>query len=150
MPTRPVIRTTYSEECDALWSVAMDKLRRWVSHYFIHYIRLMEGKVEGTVNEELGRRFILEVADDSSSEKLQPPDPERASQDDIKSLTGVFGDWLGRAVGDADIHAPSNPRFVDFLVIDEGSLRSLAALPDETPPLGPITRQERFVGCPYI
>ncbi|KAF4930442.1 hypothetical protein CGCVW01_v000983 [Colletotrichum viniferum] len=30
-----------------------------------------------------------------------------------------------------------NPRFCDFLVIDEGSLRSLAALPEETPHLEP-------------
>ncbi|KAF4482118.1 hypothetical protein CGGC5_v010001 [Colletotrichum fructicola Nara gc5] len=36
------------------------------------------------------------------------------------------------------------PRFCDFLVIDEGSLCSLAALPDETPHLEPVSRAERM------
>lgn len=34
--TLPVLRTTYSEESDRLWPIAMAKLRLWVVDYFIY------------------------------------------------------------------------------------------------------------------
>lgn len=125
----------------------MEKLRRWVTHYFIHTNRLIKNKPDSSVNEELARRFILEVIPgDKESEKLKLPGLSGAGQGDIKSRTGVFDAWLRNAVGSVEFAPADNPRFCDFLVIDEGSLRSLAALPDETPPLGPVTREERRVG----
>lgn len=94
-------------------------------------------KSDGSVNDELGRRFIIGEVD-VDSEKLNIPDLEKASQDDIKLLTNFFDSWLRNAVGDVDGNTEFNiqdsARFCDFLVIDEGSLRSLAALPQETPP----------------
>lgn len=115
----------------------------------------MANKPDMTVNNELGRRSVLEVVESKELEALQLPDLAKATQDDIKSLTGIFDAWLLRAVGD-DLARPNcNPRFVDFIVVDEDSLRSLAALPEETIPLGPVTRQERRVsrqsqrGLPY-
>ncbi|KAI4597530.1 hypothetical protein KJ359_004232 [Pestalotiopsis sp. 9143b] len=121
----------------------MAKLRRWVAGYFVHYLRLAANKPDMTVNNELGRRFILEVVESKELEALQLSDLAKATQDDIKSLTGIFDAWLLRAVKD-DLARPNlNPRFVDFLVVDEDSLRSLAALPEETIPLGPVTIQER-------
>lgn len=138
-----VLRTTYSDESDRLWPIALARLRHWVADYFIHYLRLMANKPDMTVNNELGRRFVLEVVESKELEALQLPDLAKATQDDIKSLTGIFDAWLLRAVGD-DLARPNcNPRFVDFIVVDEDSLRSLAALPEETIPLGPVTRQER-------
>lgn len=119
--------------------------------YFVHLNRLATNKSDGSVNVELGRRFIIEEVD-VDSEKLNIPDLEKASQDDIKSLTNVFDSWLRNAVGDVDGNAEFNiqdsARFCDFLIIDEGSLRSLAALPKETPPLGLVTREERRVSQP--
>ncbi|KAK1767499.1 hypothetical protein QBC33DRAFT_586891 [Phialemonium atrogriseum] len=133
-----VLRTTYSDESDALWPIALEKLRRWVVQYFIYYNYLATNKNDSSVNDELGRRYIVEVLEDTDSEKLKFPDLARASQDDIKSLTHVFEAWVRNAVGNAVDNVGFDPldnlRFCDFLVIDEGSLRSLTALPDETPP----------------
>ncbi|KFY32426.1 hypothetical protein V493_00218 [Pseudogymnoascus sp. VKM F-4281 (FW-2241)] len=141
-----VLRTTYSDESNTLWPVGLENLKRWVTQYFVHINRLATNKSDGSVNEELGRRFILEEVD-VDSEKLNVPDLDKASQDDIKALTSVFDSWLRSAVGDVENNDEFNikhsARFHDFLVIDEGSLRSLAALPKETPPLGLVNREER-------
>ncbi|OBT63851.1 hypothetical protein VE03_06582 [Pseudogymnoascus sp. 23342-1-I1] len=128
------------------YTVGLENLKRWVTQYFVHINRLVTHKSDGSVNEELGRRFILEEVD-VDSEKLNIPDLDKASQDDIKALTDVFDSWLRSAVGDVKnidkFNVKHSARFHDFLVIDEGSLRSLAALPKETPPLGPVNREER-------
>ncbi|KAL5350647.1 hypothetical protein ACLOAV_004216 [Pseudogymnoascus australis] len=109
------------------------------TQYFVHINRLVTNKSDGSINEELGRRFILEEVD-VDSEKLNISDLDKASQDDIKSLTNVFDSWLRSAVSDGEnndeFNVQHSARFHDFLVVDEGSLRSLAALPKETPPLG--------------
>ncbi|RYP21254.1 hypothetical protein DL767_009306 [Monosporascus sp. MG133] len=138
-----VLRTAYSDEADALWPTALEKLKRWVTQYFIHDNRLINNKPDGSVNEELARRFILEVFEDPNSEKMKLPDLAKASQDDIKSLTDVFEAWVRTAVGKVDFDPADNPRFCNFLVIDEGSLRSLVALPDETPSLELVPGPER-------
>ncbi|ETS85605.1 hypothetical protein PFICI_03630 [Pestalotiopsis fici W106-1] len=150
-----VLRTIYSDESDRLWPIALAKLRLWVTKYFIHYGRLTENKPDGTVNFELGRRFVLEVVESKELEALQLPDLAKANQNDIKSLTGIFDAWLRQAVKTDEVQFNRNPRFVDFLIIDEGSLRSLAALPEETIPLAPISMQERrarttVYGRPYL
>ncbi|KFZ12468.1 hypothetical protein V502_07060 [Pseudogymnoascus sp. VKM F-4520 (FW-2644)] len=140
-----VLRTAYSDESDTLWPIGLENLRRWVTQYFVHLNRLAANKSDGSVNDELGRRFIIEEVD-VDSEKLNVPDLGKASQDDIKALTNVFYSWLRSAVdveGNAEFNIQDSARFCDFLVIDEGSLRSLAALPKETPPLGLVSRQER-------
>ncbi|OBT80372.1 hypothetical protein VF21_00740 [Pseudogymnoascus sp. 05NY08] len=141
-----VLRTTYSDESNTLWPIALENLRRWVTQYFVHLNRLATNSSDSSVNEELGRRFILEEVD-VDLEKINVPDLDKASQDDIKALTNVFESWLRNAVGDVDGNAEFNiqdsARFCDFLVIDEGSLRSLAALPKETPSLELVSREER-------
>lgn len=141
-----VLRTAYSEEADALWPTAMDRLTRWVAEYFVHENRLATGKSDGSVNAEVGRRFVLDVVE--ASENAAPvlkehPDLSRAGQEDINALTAVFTAWVQQAVGEADVNPAYNARFSDFLVIDEASLRSLAALPAETPSLEPVSRVER-------
>ncbi|RYO97489.1 hypothetical protein DL765_011185 [Monosporascus sp. GIB2] len=138
-----VLRTAYSAEADAIWATALGKLRRWVTQYFIHQNRLIHNKPDSSVNEEVARRFILEVFEDPNSEKLKLPDIAKASQDDITPLTDVFEAWVHNAVGNVDFDPADNPRFCNFLVIDEGSLRSLVALPDETPSLELVSREER-------
>ncbi|RYP68288.1 hypothetical protein DL771_006790 [Monosporascus sp. 5C6A] len=76
-------------------------------------------------------------------EKLTLHDLVKANQDDIKSLTNVFESWIQIAVGKVDFDPADNPRFCNFLIIDEGSLRPLVALPDETPSLELVPREER-------
>ncbi|KFY50326.1 hypothetical protein V496_09401 [Pseudogymnoascus sp. VKM F-4515 (FW-2607)] len=105
---------------------------------------LVSNKSDGSTSEELGRRFILEEVD-VDSEKLNISDLDKASQDDIKALTNVFDSWLRSAVGDVEnndvFNVQHSARFHDLLVIDEGSLCSLTALPMETPPLGLVSRE---------
>ncbi|KAI8166565.1 hypothetical protein KHU50_006766 [Colletotrichum sp. SAR 10_65] len=88
----------------------------------------------------MARRFAVDVVEDQGgySKALRHyPDLVGASQQDIKSLVEIFETWRGNTLGNVDMETNNryNPRFCDFLVIDEGSLRSLAALPEETPHL---------------
>jgi hypothetical protein len=101
-----------------------------------------------TVNNEVGRCFILEVVENKTLEDSHLADLTKVTQDGTKALTEIFDTWLQRAVEDDDVDLKRNPRFVDFLVIDEDSLRPLATLPKETISLGPVTIPERRVGSP--
>lgn len=123
----------------------MDKLNRWVSQYFIHIGRLIKENPDGTVNEELGRRFICEVIEGRELEELHLVDLSKASQDSIKSLVGIFEAWVLKVAGTTDFYFHQNPRLSDFLVIDEGALRSLVALPDKVLPAELLPRAERRV-----
>lgn len=136
-----VLRTVYSDEADGLWQIAMEKLQRWVTDYFIHENRLISSKPDASVNEELAGRFALEVVEDK--ETLNFPNLSEASQEDIGSLTQAFETWRRKALGDVEFDLRDSPRFCDFLVIDEGALRSIAGLPNETPSLELVSRAER-------
>ncbi|OHW98463.1 hypothetical protein CSPAE12_02882 [Colletotrichum incanum] len=138
-----VLRTAYSDESHTLWPVAMDRLKRWVAEYLVHINRLAIEKLDGSVNDELARRFVLEVVETTELQKFGLFNLSAASQVDIKSLVRIFETWRHSAIGTADVDTRKNPRFCDFLVMDEDSLRSLVALPDETPHLGPVSRTER-------
>lgn len=121
----------------------MEKLQRWVTDYFIHENRLISSKPDASVNEELAGRFALEVVEDK--ETLNFPNLSEASQEDIGSLTQAFETWRRKALGDVEFDLRDSPRFCDFLVIDEGALRSIAGLPNETPSLELVSRAERRV-----
>ena len=162
-PEPTVLRTAFSDEADRLWPTAMDKLGRWVKGYFAHYGRLYDdGSPDPTPNDDLARCFALDVLDDAATvaqikELDLPGDLAQASQEHFRALTRIFDNWaegvVGHVCGEENAYGEGlyfergdNPRFCDFLVIDEGSLRSLAALPDETPPLDVVSREERLVG----
>ncbi|TPX10952.1 uncharacterized protein E0L32_008158 [Thyridium curvatum] len=139
-----VLRTIYSEESNELWPVALAKLERWVTQYFVHETRLAVPRfTDGSVNEEMGRRFVLETLQDPQSEPLQIPDMSKASRAEILALADVFDAWYYDVVGGNQDARRFNPRFWDFLVIDEAALRSLVKLPDELPPTDPAPREER-------
>ena len=121
----------------------MEKLQRWVTDYFIFYTQLTCGKPDASLNKELARRFVLEVVEDK--ETLNFPNLLEASQDDIRSLTQAFETWRRKALGNVEFDLRDSPRFCDFLVIDEGALRSIARLPNETLSLEPVSRVERWV-----
>lgn len=146
---RLVLRTIYSEESNALWHVALDKMRRWVTHYLVHINRLILGKSDTSVANEISRRFAVDIIEDQGVLRNYP-NLMGASQDDIKSLVNIFEIWRNSTLGYVytETISSDNPRFSDFLVIDEGSLRSLAALPEETPHVGLVSRAERFVSYP--
>jgi hypothetical protein len=78
----------------------------------------------------------------------------------VRARVGVFvvgvvgGCGGGGAGGDATAAAVEtaarfqrryNPQFCDFLVVDEGALRSLAKLPEETPSVELVGLRERLV-----
>ncbi|KAJ0273976.1 hypothetical protein COL940_009572 [Colletotrichum noveboracense] len=112
----------------------------WGYTIYIDYLR--SNKSDASVTKEIARRFAVDVVEDQGghSKALRHyPNLTGASQQDIKSLVEIFETWRGNTLGDVDMETSSryNPRFCDFLVIDEGSLRSLAALPEETPHLEP-------------
>ena len=84
-----MLRTTNSNGSNTLWLVGLENLKRWVTQYSVHLNRLATNKSDGPVNEELESRFILQDVD-VDTEKLDIPDLDKASQDDIKTLTKVF------------------------------------------------------------
>ncbi|KAL0936260.1 uncharacterized protein CTRU02_208475 [Colletotrichum truncatum] len=139
-----VLRTVYTNESDKLFPIAVERLKRWVVSYYVHSTRfpswgargIAQQKTDGSVNDELGRRFRLEVLEDK--DRLNFPSLENASHDDVSKLCKHFRQWTV-SVG-ADPNADErNPRLHDFLAMDENSVRFLAALTDETPPLRVIT-----------
>ncbi|KAF5510203.1 hypothetical protein CGCS363_v003772 [Colletotrichum siamense] len=137
-----ILRTVYSEESDVLWQEGIEKMKRWVTQYLVYVDYLRSNKSDASVTEEMARRFAVDVVEDQGgySKALRHyPNLTSASQQDIKSLVEIFETWRGNTLSDVDMETNSrySPRFCDFLVIDGGSLCSLAALPDETPHLAP-------------
>ena len=139
----------------------MANLARWVAQYFVHDNRLYTGKPDGSVNEELGRRLALEVLDDAETVSALkglhiPADLAAAktsvsgsssSLDHFKKLTRLFDGWVHQTVGPDRGDNITSPGFCDFLVVDEGALCSLAALPNEIPLPDPtVPREQRVVG----
>lgn len=126
-------------------------MKRWVTQYLVYVDYLRGNKSDASVTKEIARRFAVDVVEDQGgySKALKHYlNLTGASQQDIKSLVEIFETWRGNTLGDVDMETNSRykPRFCDFLVIDEGSLRSLAALPEETPHLEPVSHAERMVG----
>lgn len=140
---RSVLRTVYTEESDTLFPRAIDKLINWV-HYGIQAARFpMFGakgearkKMNPVYNDELWKRFDLDIVEDKF--RLQSQDPTR----DSARLSNYFREWVESKAEDPLDYR--NPRFLDCIIINEDSMRSLLALPDETPPLRvPVDRREK-------
>ncbi|KAF4928151.1 hypothetical protein CGCVW01_v002057 [Colletotrichum viniferum] len=139
-----VLRVVYTQESNTLWPIALQKFNRWVTQYFIHLNQLLKNKPNGEINKELARRFILEVVENKALKDLNLPNLSADTpQQDVQSLTQIFEGWRKEAVGDINFDPRNNTRFCDFLVIDGASLRTLAALPEETPSLEIVSRAER-------
>jgi hypothetical protein len=160
-PTYLVLRIAHSPTANALWPSALAKLTRWITQYLVHYERMANGQPDRRVCDELGRRFVLEVIDVVELPGL-PDDLAggRATHEHVRALDAVFEEWVVRCCGgggeggDATAAAVEtaarfqrryNPQFCDFLVVDEGALRSLAKLPEETPSVELVGLRERLV-----
>jgi hypothetical protein len=92
-------------------------------------------KVDGSANEEVGRRLCFELVEDKDDPRLQLQRLSEAKQENIHSLVEVFTEWVA-SVGES-LENPPSPRFCDFLVLDQESLDALLRMPDTTPPLRP-------------
>ncbi|EQB44207.1 hypothetical protein CGLO_17069 [Colletotrichum gloeosporioides Cg-14] len=100
-------------------------MKRWITQYLVYIDYLRSNKSDASVTRDIARRFAVDVVEDQGgcSKALRHyPNLTGASQQDIKSLVEIFETWRGNTLGDVDMETNSryNPRFCDFLVIDEG------------------------------
>jgi hypothetical protein len=131
----------------------MDKLHRWVTQYLIHYNRIANEETDRRVWDEFGRRLALDVVDVDPEKTKLPDDLVHATDDDIKALDAVFEEWLCQTIGTemaAKFERRYQPRFCDFLVVDEMSLRSLADLPGEVLSAEIVPLQQRLVSLSFL
>lgn len=139
-----VLRTVYTPESDDLFPGAIAKLEVWMRKYHLHIHRFPlwgekgeaqhQNKANGSINDELGRRFRVELLEDK--DRLDLPHLNRAAHDDISSLCDVFDTWVASVGQDHPLAETSiSPRFCDCLVVDDEALRSLAAIPEDPPQL---------------
>ncbi|KAK8119696.1 ankyrin repeat-containing domain protein [Apiospora kogelbergensis] len=129
---------------DDMFPAAIAKLDVWMRKYHLHIHRFPmwgekgeaqhQKKANGSINDELGRRFRVELLEDK--DRLDLPHLNRAAHDDICFLCDVFDTWVARVGQDPPLAETSiSPRFCDCLVVDDEALRSLAALPEDPPQL---------------
>ncbi|KAK8036729.1 hypothetical protein PG994_015226 [Apiospora phragmitis] len=140
-----ILRTVYTPESNDLFPAAIAKLEVWMRKYHLHINRFPmwgeigeakhRNKANGSINDELGRRFRVELLEDK--DRMDLPHLNRASHDDIGSLCDVFDTWVASVGQDhpRDETTSISPRFCDCLVVDEEALRSLAALSEDPPQL---------------
>ncbi len=124
----------------ALFPVAVEKFRRWVTEYWVYYNRIAgfgdtriayaRKHYNTSVNEALAQRFRIDVLEDDK-DRLNLPDLDKTTVEDIRTLNNRFRQWA-ESVGE-DAGTPSSPRFSYFLVIDAVSLQELAALSEQIP-----------------
>ncbi|KAK3899426.1 hypothetical protein C8A05DRAFT_18140 [Staphylotrichum tortipilum] len=148
-----VLRTVYTPESDVLFPLAMERLRR-VVQYWCHYTRFPgigasceEWKVvDGSWNDEVFRRFWLDVVEDR--EGLGGLDS--GSGGDEGERFGALAEYFRRWCEGVDTQSDTgdvrdkDPRFTSCLVVDGESLAALAQIPEEVPPLRCVaTREEK-------
>ncbi|KAK8104931.1 hypothetical protein PG999_008290 [Apiospora kogelbergensis] len=131
-------------ESNDLFPAAIAKLEDWMRKYHLHIHRFPiwgekgeaqhQKNTNGSINDELGRRFRVELLEDK--DRLNLPHLNRASHDDICSLCDVFDTWVASVGQDPPLAETSiSPRFCDCLAVDDEALRSLAALSEDPPQL---------------
>ncbi|KAL3954475.1 hypothetical protein ACCO45_010038 [Purpureocillium lilacinum] len=137
-----VLRTVYTEESDALFPVAIKALEQWITNYYVHLHRFpwfgTQGercqKTDGSANEEISRRFRIEVLEDKDT--MNFPTLAGASHETIQALVDRFNQWVVDVGEDPMAEYPSNPRLAGCLAVDLVSLDSLVKLSQEPiPPL---------------
>lgn len=146
-----VLRTVYTTESDALFSVALERLKLWVEYsvrssgsQFLPFGKQVmkqqqqAGPGEGG-NDETWRRFHLDVVEDKEAlEKL-----DDATAENFLGLRDYFRQWV-RRVGEDPSRSSANARFCDCIVINTGSLASLGSMADQPPSLRTtVTRDEK-------
>ncbi|KAK4041885.1 hypothetical protein C8A01DRAFT_34134 [Parachaetomium inaequale] len=133
-----ILRTAYGPESDALFAVALERLKSQVYWWGNHTGRFSafgalceEYRVDyDEPNQELFRRFYVEVIEDK--EGLAHLDGG-ADEARFTALGEYFRRWVAGV--ETGWNPEKNPRFCVCLVLDSESVASLAALPEELPPL---------------
>lgn len=98
-------------------------------------------QTDGSANEEISRRFRLEVLEDKAT--LNYPNLAAASHKTVQALVKKFDQWVADVGGDPMAQYQLNPRLAGCLAIDLESLRSLVQLSEESiPPLRAATDLE--------
>jgi hypothetical protein len=139
-----MLRTAYTPESDALFPIALERLKGQV-RYWCHYTRFLsfgplceENRVDfDEPNEELLRRFYLEVIEDRDGLAHLDGGNGDGGVDEARfmALGNYFRRWVTAGGRDTGCQPENNPRFCICLVLDSASIASLAALPEELPPL---------------
>jgi hypothetical protein len=137
-----ILRTAYTPESDALFPIALDRLKSQV-RYWCHFTRFRgfgamceESRVDfDEPNEELLRRFYIEVVEDWEGLRGLDSSDGDGGVDEARfiALGNYFRRWADSA--EKASHPEDSPRFWVYLVLDSASIASLAALPEELPPL---------------
>lgn len=131
-----------------MFAKAIENLRIWVSQFYIHQNRcslwgekgIAKFKVNGAVNEELGRRFRVEVIEDAA--RLNFPDLSTITTEDANVISAVFDEWVTSVGEDSQAIPARYARLHDFIAIDAISLASLLELPSTPPtPIRPFATQ---------
>ncbi|KAK5996861.1 hypothetical protein PT974_02206 [Cladobotryum mycophilum] len=137
-----LLRTIYTEESDTTFPVAIKALEQRMKQYYLHMNRFSywgqrgeeKKKTDGSANEEVARRFRIEVFEDK--DRLNFPSLAGASHSTIKSLVDYFNEWVKSVGGDPTDQYPVNPRLSGCLAVDSGALQSLLDMSkEEIPPL---------------
>ncbi|KAK3897650.1 hypothetical protein C8A05DRAFT_19621, partial [Staphylotrichum tortipilum] len=149
-----ILRTVYTPEADALLPVLLERLRR-VVRYWCHYTRFpafgaccAQHRVDdGEPNEELFRRFFLEVVEDR--EGLAHLDRSASGEGEVARFTAL-AEYFRRWCQGVDTRSDTgdvrdvDPRFASCLVVDSECLAALAQIDVEPPPLRcAATREEK-------
>ena len=146
-----VLRTVYTPESDALFPVAMQRLRGIV-RYWCHYTRFpflgpacARAKIhDAGPNEELFRRCFLDVIQDRDGLAHLDSDYSNPGLARFTALANYFRQWLAGIDTGSAFDLGRSSRFSCCLVVDAESLASLAEIPDELPPLQcPANMQEK-------
>ncbi|KAH6871194.1 hypothetical protein B0T10DRAFT_500725, partial [Thelonectria olida] len=145
-----IFRTVFTEESGGQFPIAMEKMQKWVTQYYLHHNRfrkwgekgLENEKPDGSVNDELARRFRVELIEDR---ELDIPLLKNATPGDLGRLCDVFHRWVVSVGGDPDCrNSATNPRMQLFLAIDSECLEELANMTDELLPLNTAPTHEEW------
>lgn len=148
---RQVFRTVFTEESDRQFPIAMEKMQKWVTQYYLHYNRfcswgekgLRSEKTDGSVNDEIARRFRVELIEDK---ELDIPVLQNATPGDVERLCDRFRRWVLSVGGDPECRdSNTNPQMQLFLAIDSERLEELANMSDELLPLNTAPTHEEYV-----
>jgi hypothetical protein len=118
---------------------AVEKLRRLVVEYWIHYERFFgfgerdipraEEMADGSANEAVGERVRFEVLEDRN--RLNMPDLGKPTAEEFQKLCDRFHEWRRRCRRGSRRQAAREPPTCQHVVADADSLRALASVAED-------------------
>lgn len=134
------MRGVYKPGSDANFSLAIDKLRRWVRFLVYDSLNTVPTrdrisrsghviKTDPKFNEQLWKTFSLDVLEDESALRIDDPEWYLDEQGLPLKLRNYFADWVvsqGHEFEDGRVVT----HFNDFLVVDAASMATLLEMPE--------------------